>query len=63
MLVLPNEQGGNGGSEWNSGKIATAMTLYKQILGHSGQVLGAENAEVESKVFNDLRQKVAELNK
>jgi hypothetical protein len=41
--MLPNESG-SGSSEWNAGKIATAMTLYKQILGPAGHVLSQQSA-------------------
>ncbi|CDW85053.1 stomatin 2 [Stylonychia lemnae] len=61
VLMLPNESGSGNSDQWSTSKIATAMTLYKQILGPAGQAVAQAAGKAEGDLFNELRQRVAQL--
>ncbi len=63
VLMLPNEQSANGGDGFTAGKIATALTLYKQLLGPAGQVLAKQAGAEEQELYKLLQSKLGELDK
>jgi len=60
VLMLPTGEGSQTAGDWSVGKIATALTLYKELLGPQGQAhQGAEHEEL----FRQLQQKIGQIEK
>jgi hypothetical protein len=54
--MLPNHSGSSGSNNWSPANIATALTLYKSILGPAGAALSAGGASATSEDVDMVKE-------